>query len=347
MLARLLGLLGGLLLTATPAFAEEPPPLDAYGDLPGVEDMAISPNGKGIAFIAKIKGERRIIVTGEGNKIRMIAPLEEMKVLSVNWAGDDIVWLYTSSTQNLGWGFTTDKHEFSGAILLYPGTGKSDMVFKKRAKLVNAIFGYHGTRLVEGKLKGFFGGVELVTSAGRSGYVFDHGRPALFAVDLAKNSPKKVAPAPGVDRWRRWLVDGSGNVAATLSVSSNTGKWEIKNAQRLTLVSGVDPTGSVSLVSFGNTPATIIYGTEDQETGDTRWFEVALAGGEPKEVFADIGIDRTYTNRADGTLLGYLRRDGPSSKPGFFDPAHQATLDKLYQAFSKFHLTVVDWTPQF
>ena len=31
---------GGLLMMAAPALAKEPPPLDAYGDLPGVEELA-------------------------------------------------------------------------------------------------------------------------------------------------------------------------------------------------------------------------------------------------------------------------------------------------------------------
>jgi dipeptidyl aminopeptidase/acylaminoacyl peptidase len=347
MRARLLGLLAALLFIAAPSLATEPPQLDAYGDLPGVEDMAISPSGKSFAFIARIRGERQLVVTGEDNAVRMTAPLGDMKVRSVNWADDDIVWLYTSATQNLGYGFTTDKHEFRGAILLYPETRKSDMVFKGRGNIANAIFGYHGTRLVGGKLNGYFEGVELVPSADKTSYVFDHGRSALFAVDLSRNAPRKVAPAPGEGRWSDWLVDGNGEVAVTLELASQTGRWQIENRQRKVLASGVAPTAGVSLVSFGRTPATIIYSTEDQETGETRWFEVPLAGGEAKEVLAHVKVERIYTSREDGTLLGYLDGGGTSPKPVFFDPAHQAILEKLYRAFAKYRLTVLDWTPNF
>jgi len=352
MIGRTLALATALLVQAVPLSAADspptPPPLEAYGDLPGVEDMAISPNGKGLAFIAKVKGERMLVVTDDSGKtLRGDAALEDTKVHSVNWAGDDIVWLYTSSTQRLGYGFTTDRHEFYGAILLYPESGKVDAVFKGIGKIANAIFGFHGTRTVKGKLLGYFEGLELAQSADRGGYYFDHGRPALFAVDLAKNKPSKLAPSAGEGQWRDWLVGPDGEVAATLNVSSSTGKWEIKNARHLTLASGVDGEGDVSLISLGRTPATLIYSEEDQETGRTRWFEVPLAGGEAKEVFADVAVERTYVSREDGTLLGYRDGSGASPKPVFFDPKHQSTLDKLYKAFAQYKLTVLDWTPSF
>ena len=72
-----------------------------------------------------------------------------------------------------------------------------------------------------------------------------------------------------------------------------------------------------------------------------------LAGGEAKEVFAHVDIDRVYIDRNDGTLLGYLQGTGRTPKPVFFAPEHQAVLDKLYQAFPKLKLTIVDWTPNF
>ncbi len=86
---------------------------------------------------------------------------------------------------------------------------------------------------------------------------------------------------------------------------------------------------------------------EDQESGRTRWFEVPLAGGVATEVFADVAAERTYVSRQDGTLLGYRDNSGPSPKPVFFDPKHQSILDKLYKAFAKYKLTVLDWTPSF
>ncbi|MEO6040823.1 MAG: hypothetical protein ABIP41_02885 [Croceibacterium sp.] len=42
------------------ARAAEPPPLEAYGQLPAVEDAAISPSGLQIAVVGLIKGQRQL-----------------------------------------------------------------------------------------------------------------------------------------------------------------------------------------------------------------------------------------------------------------------------------------------
>lgn len=173
-----------------------PPPLEAYGDLPGVEDMALSPNGKGVAMVGRIEGERRLVVF-EGQKLRAVTALGPAKLRSVQWAGDDLVTAVISSTENLGLGFTADRIELYGAVILpLDGAGKPQLVFSRNQSIARATFGNFGTRLIDGKWKGYFGGIELMRDADRTAYVFDHGRPALYAVDLASNTPRKLAFAP-------------------------------------------------------------------------------------------------------------------------------------------------------
>jgi len=55
-----------LALAAMPARAADPPPLSAYGDLPGVEEMAISPGGTKIAAISRVRQERRLLLFEKG-----------------------------------------------------------------------------------------------------------------------------------------------------------------------------------------------------------------------------------------------------------------------------------------
>lgn len=72
---RLLGLVVFALFIAGPARANEPPPpLSAYGELPGVEMMAMSPSGSRLAVIAMIKGARQLMILEQGNVI-LICPL--------------------------------------------------------------------------------------------------------------------------------------------------------------------------------------------------------------------------------------------------------------------------------
>jgi len=80
--------------------AADPPPASAYGQLPNVQSMVISPNGERIAFLAgNTKDERSVLVislTGEPpNRI----PLNGERAVGVQWMSDDrvsvVVYKYT------------------------------------------------------------------------------------------------------------------------------------------------------------------------------------------------------------------------------------------------------------
>lgn len=335
-----------LLFGVTPAQAQPaPPPLDAYGELPGVEDMAISPSGQWIAVAALVGGARRLVVLDRAGKIRTAIPLEAAKLRSISWAGEDLVLIQTSNTQNLGFGFIQNKYEFVASIVIPLNGGKPYRVFERTPSLVKATFGSHGVRQVGDKWTGVFEGLEL-RAASSGGFEFDHGRPALFKVDLEDNDPSKIARAPVEGHYRDWLIDGSGVPTVTLDVSRESGKWEISGIKGKTIASGIDPTGDVGLVAFGRTGDSAIYSVEDDEAGETRWYEAPLTGGDPVEIFADIELKRIYVDPANGRLLGYLPDNG-ARVPVLFDPAQEKALRLVYRAFPKLDIEIMQWTPSF
>ena len=331
---------------AQPAAARVPLPLDSYGDLPGVEDVALSPDGKGLAILGRVEGKRVLLVVRDG-KLAARADAGDVKIRSLGWAGNDIVLLVSSATINLGSDFTAAKHEFYGTLLLRLDGSPPEQVFTRTTRMVTAIFGNYGIRQVDGKPTGYFGGVELVPSTGtRLGYEFGHGRPALFSVDLTRNAPQKIARAASENHWRDWLVDAPGQVVATLDVAEADGKWSIANAQGTVLATGIDPQGDVSLIGLGREGSTVLYATEDDAAEVLRWWEVPLAGGQAKEVFGDISIARSYFDPATGRMLGYLP-EGEGAQPVLFAPEHQAVMRKVYRAFPKLDVAIEGWTPDF
>jgi dipeptidyl aminopeptidase/acylaminoacyl peptidase len=344
-------LLGSAVLAASPSLAAppevaSPPPLAAYGELPGVEGMAMAPTGGDLAIVARINGGRRLLVLDREHKLRTTAALEDLKMRGLRWAGDQQVLVTLSNTQTLGPDFTEAKHEFYGNVIVPADGGKTEMVFGRSNNLARTTFGDYGARLVDGKWLGYYGGIEYRLSADRIHYEFDHGRPALFSVDLKSNSPRRVAPSPGQSFWRDWLVDEQGRVAATLDINKTDGHWTIDNARGSQLVAGVDLTADVSLISFNQDGTGVIYRLEDDKIGRSQWFEVPLAGGGAKEVFADEDFRRIYVDPANGRLLGFLR-EGAEPQPVLFDPAKQAVLRKVYRAFPKLKVSIVEWTPDF
>ena len=61
-----------------------PPPLDAYGDLPQIEDAAVSPDGRHLASIVQSKGERRILVLDPGGELLVAGNAGDSKVRAIN-----------------------------------------------------------------------------------------------------------------------------------------------------------------------------------------------------------------------------------------------------------------------
>ncbi|MEE4453196.1 hypothetical protein [Novosphingobium resinovorum] len=105
-------------LQALPAAAAvEPPPIEAYGELPRVEDAAISPNGDLIASVTRFGSERHVLVVDKDGNVRFNADTGEGKVRGIDWADDDTVLLTSSVTVPL-FGFTTDKSEMNGTVLI-------------------------------------------------------------------------------------------------------------------------------------------------------------------------------------------------------------------------------------
>lgn len=330
-----------LVCVAPPAQAAQPA-LDAYGELPSVSDMAISPSGE-LATLALVNGEQRVLAYDANGKIVINAPVGKSKIRSLDWADDNTLLVTNSATVSLGPDFTASKYELTGTLIVSLHSRDVKMLFANSRAIANTTRGRYGIRQINGQTTGFFGGIALGVSGGDT--YFQHGRAGLYAVNLAKDQAKLVASPPNENHVSDWLVDANGKVAATLDVSEYKGAWRIQNAQHQELAQGLAPTGEVSLLCFGQDGSTIIYTIEDKDQ-TTRWFEVPLAGGTPKEFLADTDIDRIYTDSRTGRILGYRERSD-TPKTVMFDPKLNTLISKIFAAFPGRETRLVDWAPDF
>ncbi len=88
------------LASAQPAPAPAgPPPLEAYGQLPGLEDMQISPNGELLAFV-RTDGDQRTIVIQRTDQPKLVASLAAgaTKLRRLRWADDRHLLITVSTT---------------------------------------------------------------------------------------------------------------------------------------------------------------------------------------------------------------------------------------------------------
>ncbi|MCJ2177137.1 alpha/beta hydrolase family protein [Novosphingobium album (ex Hu et al. 2023)] len=336
----------GLASYAAPSNAQSAAkiPLEAYGDLPKVEDMALSPGGTKAAAIRNINGEMRLLVVDDKGKVLVNASAGTTKVRGVRWADDTTVLVTNSATISLGPYFTASKYEMTGTIIVaLDSSYKPRLVFSGRRDVADTTRGFYGIRHMGGRTIGYFGGIALDTDV--MGAHFRHGRTTLYAVDLPSNKARIAAGPPAENHGRDWLIDAAGSVAATLDIEDHSGKWTIKNAQDTVLASGTDPSGDISLICFGKDSATVLYSIEDGEDV-IHWYEVPLAGGDPVEFLPDTAIERLYIDSETGRLLGY-RTAGEDNRTVMFDPGDQAALNRIFKAFPGKNVHLMDWTSRF
>ncbi|WP_313439198.1 S9 family peptidase [Novosphingobium sp.] len=329
-------------MAAAPPASIQPPPLDAYGELPQMEDAALSPDGTSIASVVHTNGARRVVVLKNGEVV-LNGSSGDTKVRSIEWADNDTVLLTNSATVPM-FGFAAAKYEMSGTIILplRPGN-ESGLVFGKTKGIAKTTRGRYGIRTIDGRTVGYFGGIALDVDGFNTRW--RHGRTTLYAVDIATNRARIVAQPAAEDHYRDWLIDRAGNVAAFLDVSRNNGVWKITSPKGAELARGVDPTGDVSLVSFAKDGSAVIYGIEDED-GAAHWYEAPLAGGEAREIMNEVGIERLFVDRNSGDMIGY-RTLGETPKTVMDNPVYQSAITRIFKAFAGREAHLIDWTPDF
>ncbi|WEK45194.1 MAG: prolyl oligopeptidase family serine peptidase [Candidatus Andeanibacterium colombiense] len=349
---RVSGALRAVLLAAAPLAFGGPAgaadvPLAVYGDLPAVEDVALSPGGGRIAVASEIKGERWLLFLDAGMNVLRSAKLGDVKLRGLDWMGEDAVLVTTSETEPLGLGFTTDTFEARHvAIMTVAPQKKLEFVFGNEKAVTNAVFGQFGERRIAGHWFGYYGGVALMLSAG--GSRVDHARPTLYAVDLEKNAARKLAPPPAAGYWRDWVVGGQGEVAATMDVNRDTGEWKLAGPKERELARGKDVVGGgASLAGLGTTGSTAIYRARGSDDDAWQWFEVPLDGSAaPSAIFAGMEVDTIYSDSRDGHMIGY-RPHGDAVKPVLLDSRGKALLQRITQTFAGRYWNLIGWNDDF
>ncbi len=341
-----LALLAATLLASTAA-AQTAPPLSAYGELPEFEQADLSPEGD-LALIATVKDKRLLIVLDENMKATNSMEVGDIKVRGLDWVGDDAILLSRSDTRDLGKRFVGDKAEFSNVMIIPASAsgGEVETIFSNEKKMLNAIQGSYGKRMIDGRWVGFYGGLEMTRNQGGSYFVGD-STSALYAVDLLTNKFKKVGNQAGDFRLSRdWLLNGSGNVVAIEEWVQTTGKWTIENADGKEIATGIQKRGRIGLGTLGQDGTTLLY-SEADENNELQWFEVPLDGSSSAVRWrADENIGTLYIDQMSAHLIGY-RLDLERVMPTFFDPKTQSVIDKISQAFSGKDVYLSEWTPDF
>ena len=171
-------------------------PLETYGRLPSLENVALSPDGSKVAFIRTDENRRVLAIVELPNKLLARALIGEAKLRRLAWADNDHL-LITTSTTGMPWGLVGQDTEWSQLHVFEISTHKLHTYPEPPADLdtVNVIVGKPMVRHI---------GTDTVLFI-PSLYVQDNTKLALFKVNLMTH--RQSTARLGSDATRGWLVD--------------------------------------------------------------------------------------------------------------------------------------------
>ncbi|HLK26489.1 MAG TPA: alpha/beta fold hydrolase [Caulobacteraceae bacterium] len=305
------------------------PPLEAYGHLPAVEAMSLSPSGDRLAFIG-VNGEQRKLYVGttEG-KALLQAATGTAKVRGLVWAGDDHLLVLTSATIPMV-GFTTERLELYTIVAIDVPAHKSVVLLSDANKFVPYAFGYNGVAQVGGRWYAYLGVLVRENGRGEQKWI-ENEAPDLYRVDVDTGDAVKVAA--GGDTLGDWLVDpANGQVIARTTYDQRSSEWRVIAGAEggLVLASGRGKYGGAEL-HRGRTPDEVLIG-EPREDGGTSWQDMSLSG---RAVGAALDGDTIRQPIFDETTHLWIGSEltGDRQEVSMFAPDREARVQALLKAF--------------
>ncbi len=320
-----------------------PPPVEAYGKLPGVEQISLSPSGQRYAFIAVIGESRKLVAaTADGNMVFVAADVGQAKVVDVSWVGEDHLLVAFSHTVPLGMDFDVSKAEFTTIISINIISKKIVAILDKHSNVANIVDGVYGSAQIGNHWYGFFGGITFQGGMDPNGRWLDHMWPDLYRVDLDSGAIALVAH--GSEETAGWLVGPDGQIIARTTYDEKTSAWQVRTGEfggRL-LASGTSKLGGVGSLSRGRTPDTILIDRPLEQGSEFQ--ELPLSGAAPAKAPENETADGALLDPVSGLWVGTFNR-GDQPVPKFFSPVAEARARGALKAFSGLSVELVSFTP--
>jgi dipeptidyl aminopeptidase/acylaminoacyl peptidase len=318
-------LIGILLATVRPAAAA---PLEVYGRLPSLENVALSPGGTRLALIRTSENRRILMVISltDRKPLGKYLDLGDLKLRSIDWADEDHLMVIASST-SLPMGLVGRVQEWYMLNVLDVNTQKltpyPDPDRISDLRVMNVLSGRIMVRHLDGHTVLFIPGI----------YVADELLPALFKVDLNSGSQRVVRQ--GTRDTEGWLVDEAGEVAAQEEYIAKEQRWrmlERQDGHLKEIASGHDPIDVPELLGFGPEPGTVLM--ETTENGDPVWRQLSLRDGTfGAPMAARDSLEEPIEDQLTHRMIGGVHLDDTAHYV-FFDPKMQSRWDSVIAGFS-------------
>ncbi len=319
-----------LALAAFPAIAA---PLEHYGRLPTVEEVAISPDGGMVALIYTKDEDRQIVLRSQADGKLSVLGVGPAKVRDLRWADGENL-LITTSTTALIMGLTGPKREYFQAFHYNVPTKKMKLLLRDADRALNTVQSLPVIRQVDGAPIVFLEGVRFVDN---------RGRIALFEVNLKTSRSKLVHE--GFENTRDWLVGADGEPLAESEYDAEKARWTLKikapagwRTVRVVEAALERPV----LLGLGRDGQSVLVADSEEDQAVMR--EIAPADGVWGEPFSRLENGRPIFDPKTHALIGFRGLVGDEDRHVFFDPASAKAWSKIQKAYPGERVSLVSWS---
>ena len=310
-------------------------PIDAFGRLPTVDQVTVSPGGTHIALVvAGANGQQVQIRKIDDLAIVSLFNIGTTKIVGLDWADEDNLLIVSAKAAEVmdlqgplrEWWLAYDYDLKSNKIHLLMNTTSTQM---------NVVEGWPQPRRVNGKTKLFMTGLSFPRSTGLL-TVYQQDPAGSFADETFV----------GNEMTSDILIGTGGDVVARVDYHQMSGHWSLlSRSNRGTwhvLHQEEAPIDKPSLEGFGRTQDTLIV--EQGSRDETRYREIPIAGGEWSAPIAELDGAGLIKDPVKRTVIGGVVYDGMALRYHFLDPADQLWWDKVIRAFPGETVRLASWS---
>ena len=335
MSAKVIGFAVILVTALAPASAA--PPIDAYGQLPTVGDVALSPNGtRWAAIVGGPTGSEvqvREVTTG---KVLLASPAKDYKLRGLQWADNDRIVLTISQTTKVRSEdfLIPDRGEFALILLHDLKTHVWRRPMDNMKLTANFVTGSPRVRTIDGRRQLIAEGWSTTGS---------HFDSTLFRIDPVIS--RTTAYEKGTVDTNDWIIGDDGEPLARADYERSTGLWRLmarsngfwKEIYRETAL--IDPP---FLAGLGRTPGTVLLGT--RKGGRDEVYEIAYSNGALSAPLGDAYDDGLVVDPASRRPIG-VRSEGLGTVGyDFWNPDDQKLWRTITRSFKDEQVELIDWS---
>ncbi|CAN5134010.1 S9 family peptidase [soil metagenome] len=319
----------------------EPAPLSAYGALPSLEMVRLSPSGSRLAFVT-VSGEQRVLVMLDMATKAQIGGVDvgRAKVRDLDWIDESRVLITTSRAENIPQ-LGIVKGEFSTSQIYDPARGRLIGSLANTKDVFTALF---GQSVVHGQ------NPQVLVRA------FNFANPErldMYRVDL-QSGRGALAEVMGFNI-TDYVLDPAGQTVARSEYEPRSQEWRLyfRNGAGFRRVwETTAPLDAPNLIGLGLNGDSVIIAAErpdmhQEGREDAEFFDVNMTTDVWRPVRFDFNPQGLLFHPVTNRLIGATRTTDEGKLYAFVDPAGRNLWTRIQQTFAGRSPTLVSWSDDF